>query len=548
MGVRTFPEEPEFESPAERVVWESLKGGLPSGSVLIANQRFTTRKGDVEADLIVGVPGAGFAVVEVKGGTVTHDGRTWRQSGGKAVNRAIKPIDQGRRAKYALRDYLDEHRETWGRRSVVLAHLVAFPFSEVPADFAAPDCPRWMVIDHDQVETASVVLLDAMRQQDEGRPPPDEDDVERMVECLFGRGLPQRDLVAGVRERAAECDLLTGKQAKVLDLVRSLHRVEIRGGAGCGKTWLAVEQARRLAKKGQRVGLLCYSRGLGAYLRRRVELLPRRERPAYVGTFHHLGVGWGAAPGRVDDPTYYEHDLPVEMASLAAHLSDVDRFDAFVVDEAQDFADAWWPALLAGLRDPERGGVFAFSDEGQRVFARFGRPPVDLVPLELDENLRNTKQIAATFGSLTHAQMRYRGGDGVPVRFVPCRTDDAVTAADDEAVALLDAGWAAVDVALLTTGHRHPVQKERQDGGADGYWASYWEGDDLFYGHVLGFKGLERPAVVLAVNGFRDRERAREMLYVGLSRARDLLVVCGDPDEIRAVGGDGVADRLGIAG
>jgi ATP-dependent exoDNAse (exonuclease V) alpha subunit len=34
------------------------------------------------------------------------------------------------------------------------------------------------------------------------------------------------------------------------------------------------------------------------------------------------------------------------------------------------------------------------------------------------------------------------------------------------------------------------------------------------------------------------------MLYVGLSRARDLLIVCGDLEVIREVGGDGVANRL----
>jgi hypothetical protein len=67
----------------------------------------------------------------------------------------------------------------------------------------------------------------------------------------------------------------------------------------------------------------------------------------------------------------------------------------------------------------------------------------------------------------------------------------------------------------------------------------------VFVGHVLGFKGLERPVVVLAVNGFgRGDEREWEKLYVGLSRALDLLVVCGDPDVIRAVGGDGVLHRL----
>ena len=99
-------------------------------------------------------------------------------------------------------------------------------------------------------------------------------------------------------------------------------------------------------------------------------------------------------------------------------------------------------------------------------------------------------------------------------------------------------------MALLTTGSRHPVQVEQQGRGQDDYWA----GEDVFFGHVLGFKGLERPAVVLAVNGFgRGDERAREKLYVGLSRARDLLVVCGDPDVIRDVGGEGPLRRLELS-
>jgi hypothetical protein len=61
--------------------------------------------------------------------------------------------------------------------------------------------------------------------------------------------------------------------------------------------------------------------------------------------------------------------------------------------------------------------------------------------------------------------------------------------------------------------------------------------NQVFYGHLLGFKGLERRAVVLAVNQASHFDRSRERLYVGLSRARDQLVVCGDPDLIRGVGG-----------
>jgi ribosomal protein L18E len=63
------------------------------------------------------------------------------------------------------------------------------------------------------------------------------------------------------------------------------------------------------------------------------------------------------------------------------------------------------------------------------------------------------------------------------------------------------------------------------------------------FGTVMGFKGLERPVVVLAVDGFHDGV-AREVMYTGLSRARDQLVVCGDVELIGQVAGREVARRL----
>jgi ATP-dependent exoDNAse (exonuclease V) alpha subunit len=50
----------------------------------------------------------------------------------------------------------------------------------------------------------------------------------------------------------------------------------------------------------------------------------------------------------------------------------------------------------------------------------------------------------------------------------------------------------------------------------------------------------------LVVNEESAFERSRERLYVGLSRARDQLVVCGDPDFMRAVGGADLARRLNL--
>ncbi len=92
---------------------------------------------------------------------------------------------------------------------------------------------------------------------------------------------------------------------------------------------------------------------------------------------------------------------------------------------------------------------------------------------------------------------------------------------------------------------RHPLQKERQESlGFAAYWDEFWSNDDVFYGHVLGIKGMERRAVVLCLNEDGTRDRSRERLYVGLSRATDWLIVVGDPAVVERVGGREVLTRL----
>jgi hypothetical protein len=378
------------------------------------------------------------------------------------------------------------------------------------------------------------------------------DGVGELSEVLSGRGLPQRDVVSRALAHEDSADILSRQQLNILTAIQMLPRVEIRGGAGSGKTFLALEQARRLQKEGKRTALLCYSHGLASYLRRVTKGWNHKARPAYVGEFHSLGLLWGAPAGpdeseRGPESTqFWEHDLPTKMVELAQELPTGHRFDAVVIDEAQDFATEWWTAVLAALKDPESGCVYVFNDEGQRVFDRFGAVPVSLVPILLEDNLRNTVQIAETFKPLVGQKMRLRGGDGPAVRFVECVTDDSLGMADDQIEQLLGEGWRPEDLALLVIGSRHPEQVERQRAGNEEYWDSFWDTEQVFYGHVLGFKGLERRAVVLALNGRADGERARERLYVGLSRARDQLVVCGDAEFIREVGGAELARKLGL--
>ena len=113
------------------------------------------------------------------------------------------------------------------------------------------------------------------------------------------------------------------------------------------------------------------------------------------------------------------------------------------------------------------------------------------------------------------------------MRLVPCATEDAIEVAGDCVDALIDEGWANNQIAFLTTKNRHDVHKGFENNLSE-YWKAFHD-DDEFYGHVLGFKGLERSVFILCLNGFKDMSRAGELLYVGLSRA----VACWWSSEIR---------------
>ena len=553
-GPTLLPPDPIFEHPTEKVVWQSLVAQAPSDWTIIAGQHLTDSQREYEIDLLVLMPGHAIVALEVKGGSVwvDEDGQWWQGRAGS--EHKIDPVRQAEGGKYAARSYV-EHDPRWSRGRVQWSHGVVLANSALSQDFSLPDLPRRLAHDRDDIAGLAGRLTLAARANVDGHRPPTQEDCDLVAEILRGRALPLRDVVAAAAERDDEVTTrLTEEQAMLLKVTRMLNRVEIRGGAGSGKTTLALAQARSLARGGdgrsrQRVALLCYSIGLASYFKRELAGERYNRKPAFVGTFEELAAHVGVTEfGSREDTDFWERRLPEEMARLAAELPEGKKFDAIVVDESQDFADSWWVPLMSSLVDEEEGGLYVYSDENQRVFPRFGRPPVRLVPLVLDHNLRNTQQIADVFSPLTPMRMRAMGGDGPEVTFVPTSEgEDPIEVADDQVDRLLEEGWRPEDVALVTTWHRHPVQVELQESeGQEGYWDSFWDKESVFYGNVLGCKGLERRAVVLCVNERAAGDRSKEKLYVGLSRATDRLVVVGDPGLITEMGGPEVARRLGI--
>lgn len=541
MGPQISPEHPTFVNNAEKTVWEALRQQLRDEDVLLHGIRFTDPEdGEVEIDLLVLMPELGAAVVEVKGGHITYAHGQVRQTRADGVH-VIDPAEQAAKEVRALQRFL-ERQPGWSRGRVVAAWLVAFPNTPV-TDALGPRLRRDVVIGSADLDDAAGMVYDRLNDPHLRKRTPTPGWIDAALDHLIGTQDVAGEIAARAVARLEHVDQLTEQQSSVLSLVRAIPRFCVTGAAGTGKTWLAIEQARRWAKAGERVCFLSYTRGVIESVRRALADVPVKESPAYVGTFFQLGHAWGIHADGADDPDFWAGRGAAEMLAHAEGLTDDDRFTAFVIDEAQDFDDTWWPVILAAGTPDARMAVF--RDDEQAVFAdRSGEPPVDLVPLVLEENLRNAQQVVDTFRPLIESSVVSKGGSGFPVEFVAAEPGGAMSAADSVVESLLEErGWLPEHIAVLTTQHRHPVQVEYGTDKA-AYWNDLWSRDYVFYSTVGGFKGLERPVVVLAVDGFHGDLDPAHVLYTGMSRARDLLIVVGSPDVIEQAGGSKLRRRL----
>ncbi|PRB68164.1 NERD domain-containing protein [Arthrobacter sp. MYb213] len=537
--VHCIPQEPEFSDgqSAEKAVWEQLRLSLPDDAVLAHS--VSVRHGAVEheIDLLILWPGVGLAAIEVKGGLVGVENGAWYQSDAKGRHPMKDPMAQVQSASHAFKKWIAE--QTGTPLNSRFAHIVCLPYTEVPADWAKADLPRDLLMDQKDLLHSANSVRRAIQEQGGGYSALAPAFADRICRHLAADFAPEHLQASEALENEDLQEHLTARQAILLSATRSLPRVRFIGGAGSGKTWMAVEKAKQLAKDNERVGLFCYNKGLGHYLKKQVGSW-RQNKPVHVGEFHEYARSLGVPDGTGQD--YFDVQMPRLLRELALKLPEAQKLDAIIVDEAQDFAPEWWEALLACTKDPLQGKIYAFMDVRQNVYRRwngedlgasFG-PAAALVPIHVDDNLRNTRRIAQTFKNLAGDQVKPRGGQGMPVRFVSCATEDAVELASDCVDPLIEEGWANNQIALLTTNRRHPIHQEHYDLNTidSAYWPAFHANEEEFYGHVLGFKGLERSVVVLCVNGFKDMSRAVEQLYVGLSRARSLLVVVGDKELI----------------
>ena len=538
------------DSAAERRLYEGFLEQLDDAYVVYHSVDWVVAgrggRNEGEADFVITHPELGLFALEVKGGRITFDPRTkrWTQTGHSGTH--VLGEDPFHQAQDGMRSLVRilEGQPGWERWRPSYGFGVAFPDGRYEHE-AHPGAPMSIAIDRDDLDRLETRVAAIMKTwQRPGRRFGGEG--MDAVAAAFGFRVEIRTpLKLRFDEEDRKIVELTNDQAWVLSFVLHRRRAAVTGPAGSGKTLLAISVAKQLAAGARRTLLTCFNHRLGDHLAASVEGAEGVD----VSTFHELCVQMAKEAG-IDLPAedagpgspYFEHRLPEALAAAAARLGP--RFDAIVVDEAQDFRAWWWPALLSLHADPDDGPLYVFADDNQNLYG--GELPVeeDDVVGPIGTNLRNTKQIGEFVSVFYRGEQEpiARGPEGEAVEILGYEGDEGLAhllsvvlrnLVGEEHVPLEDI------VVLTPSGTEKSALRRR--GSVDGFRLSETvEPGSILATSVHAFKGLERPVVILAELGDKHLEDLRQYLYVGGSRARNhLVVLAAEPvaRELRRIAG-----------
>ena len=518
-----YPPNPIFKNLGERKVFESILPLLSDGDAIFANLEISDpREGDIEIDLVVLLQDYGCMVIEVKGAHITFDKGSWIQSDPSGSHK-IDPAAQAKRNMYALREFITSK---WSQGVLRSDWIVAFPHSNV-VDVRDPNLPISKIIQKDGLDHGLNQIRNLLVNIKTFPLPSYEKWVDVAVKNLIPLAAQETDRESVLGNNYEFIRGLTHERRVILDQLEENNRYYVKGPAGSGKTWLAFEQARRWKRDGLKVGVVAYNRGLVSYMLNKNAELPEAEQADWVGTFHDLAIQINTTAGA---PQHYDEEVDRyrdDLISKAASTSDSLKFDAWVVDEAQDFLPSWWETLKLLLRNPIQGKMALFGDDQQKVFGHRPAPDGFFANMRLTENLRNSQQIAKAVSSFLTKPTSARGPHAFEIEYIEVKEGQTTFEVADDAVAELTDRefWHPGEIALLTTRSRHPEHARMAEQDRNAHWESLWANEDVFYCTVGGFKGLERPVVVLAIDGFHEDSAQDDVLYVGISRARDKLVI-----------------------
>ncbi len=521
-----------------------------------------------EVDFVVGIPGSGIMIVEVKGGRIVVEEGEWRSTSKDGVHHRLSrsPFAQARDAAFAVRaaiqDHFGEHSDQGG---VIIGSLVIFPDSVAPP--GQPSFERWELLDYhdlkggnpkDRISDAMSRTVDRVSGESRRRLATGIvlSEVREFLRPDFDGAIPRAAQIRDSEERILR---LTREQFSVLDMFKDNDRCLIRGGAGTGKTVLALEDARRSGSRGERTLLLCFNRPLAESLRSTLaaEGIPKVEaatchsflRSRILESEHceEFREKEKKLQASRDHETLFSEIYPL-YGHLAALESDV-RYERLIIDEAQDLIR---PQILSALSEWLDGGL---TDGRWAIYGDFDNQAIysgseaevtagleslinegSPTKLRLSKNFRNSPSIGYELTVLCGFEkppfeIADAGATCLAVNYLGW--DDLAHQAallTKELQKLLDSGVPHEDIVILSPNRMDRSAASLITGLPVTPLESPWPTEgQIGFSTVHRFKGLESPVILLCdVESITDAS-ARSLLYVGMSRAKSYLAVALSP-------------------
>jgi hypothetical protein len=518
----------------------------------------TKRRGEVDFLLLTR---KGVFVLEVKGGRVAREGGVWvfTNRWGDQERKYESPYQQASGAMFSLEHDL---RNRFGKDhrlgKLLFGYGVLFP--DIAFEDHGTEGDPAITYDFRDRLTPFMAFVERMARYSRERDPsprytPTEKDIQDLADFLRGDFDRVPPLGARLDEATGRLLELTREQYHVLDAYASpaFPRLVIQGGAGTGKTLLAIECAIRESQgsPGQTL-FLCYNRLLAAYLARVVRERAAQDRvkvwSVYALLNHLIKNSRTFGPefarrreGQPDEVVYGV--LYPEYAGLAVMEGGAERYDTLVVDEGQDFLSRPLLTVLDGLLVSGiangRWRVFCDVNNQGAVYGRYEEEAfADLLRLGhsmlLPVNRRNTKEIAQETTMLAVPRVPSVGvTPGVPVEYIwydapadqPKRLKNLLYRLYGGGVSagritvLTPRSLANSCLPAVTDPELEPVTEQNVYDVVTGAYGA------TTFSTVSSFKGLENDYIVMADVENLDGDWWRSVIYVGMSRARAGLCV-----------------------
>jgi len=507
---------------------------------------------DGETDFIVFHQNKGILVIEVKGGGIAFSpgADSWTSRDAKGEAHSIKnPFWQARNSKYALIQYLKQDQE-WPHLSLrpVFGHAVLFPDISDATSLVGPDRPPEIVGTRSSVSEL-VHWIESVYQYWTGQ------SRSNSITQLGSKGMGYVDrhfcstreakpllsiILNDEEERRIE---LTREQGLVIAALKQQRRAAIAGGAGTGKTVLAVDKAMDLANQGLKTLLLCYNEPLADLLNRTTENVKNLNSMSF-----HQFCSWfvGIAksnsgtdylqkirqenPGKDD----YDYCFPMALAEAIEYVKL--KYDAIVIDEGQDFKDEYWLPIEILIEDNNEKQLFVFYDHNQRLYTRSSEIPISGEPFLLTRNCRNTDQIhklAYQFYSGPSTESSSIAGADVEILTGPSRAKQAARLHSHLTDLLVKDEVEPSNICVLVPSqdaeqHISLLLSKPLPNGVEWSKKEMGHRDKVRIETVKRFKGLEATYIYIWGADEFDREVDIELLYVILSRAKSRICLVGE--------------------